>query len=420
MVSVRGGLVMLLLPIALVLPAGASAQYAPVDRAGPELSVPTRQLAAALSCGRGVDNAARAPVLLVHGTGATVRENWSWNYQPAFDSLDIPWCAVQMPERGDGDIQVNAEYVLYAIRDMHRRAGRKISIVGHSQGGMVPRWPLRFWPDTRAMVDDQIGFAPSNHGTTQSRPSASAPASPAGWQQSDRSNFLRALNSVKETFAGISYTAVYTRMDEIVTPPEAGALRTGDGRITNVAIQDICPVQVADHFLIGLTDTVAFALALDALNHDGPASVERVARKGCSQDPIPGLQPTGLAEAAGSYVRGEGGAADVPAEPALRCYVTDTCARAQQRSKLRVSLSGRRPVAGRRARLHLSVRAKVNGKLGPVAGAKLRVGNKRVKANATGKTTFSYRFRTTGRKRVSATALGYGKGAVTVRVARAR
>ena len=30
---------------------------------------------------------------------------------------------------------------------------------------MVPRWALRFWPDTRPMVDDQIGMAPSNHGT---------------------------------------------------------------------------------------------------------------------------------------------------------------------------------------------------------------------------------------------------------------
>ncbi len=354
----------------------------------------------------------------MHGTGATVEENWSWNYQPALNALGIPWCAVQSPERGQGDIQVNGEYVVYAIREMYRRAGRRISVIGHSQGGMLPRWPLRFWPDTRAMVDDQIGFAPSNHGTTQAR-FVCGPCAPADWQQMDGSNFIQALNSHQETFAGVSYTEIYTRLDEIVRPPEGAELHTGDGRITNVAIQDICPADPSEHFLIGLTDTVAFALAIDALNHDGPTAVARVAEKGCAQDGIPDLDPTGLARAAVTYGTGEG-AEEVPVEPALRCYVTGTCATGQRRARLRVAVAPRRPVAGRMTRLRFRVRARVNGRTRAVRRAVVRLGARRARTGRLGRATLRLRFRSGGRRRVTASAPGYARGRTTIRVRRIR
>src|SRR3954465_1635019 len=129
---------------------------APASGAEPRLSVPPDQLASALTCSDGVDGASRAPVLLIQGTGATAKDNWSWTYEPAFDKLGIPWCAVDLPGHAEGDIQVSGEYVVYAIRAMFHRAGRRIAIVGHSQGGMVGRWALRWWPRTRAMVDDVI------------------------------------------------------------------------------------------------------------------------------------------------------------------------------------------------------------------------------------------------------------------------
>ena len=42
--------------------------------------------------------------------------------------------------------------------------GPKVSLVGHSQGGMMPRYYLRFLGGA-AKVDDLVGLAPSNHGT---------------------------------------------------------------------------------------------------------------------------------------------------------------------------------------------------------------------------------------------------------------
>lgn len=61
-------------------------------------------------------------------------------------------------------MQTPAEYVVQAIRTVYARVGRRIAILGGSQGASLPRWALRFWPDTRAMVADEIGLGGSNHG----------------------------------------------------------------------------------------------------------------------------------------------------------------------------------------------------------------------------------------------------------------
>ncbi len=275
-------------------PAYATAPYAPVDRPGPALTVPAPALAASLACSDGLDDAARTPVLLVHGTNVTADENWSFVYRPALTAMGTPHCMVRMPNRATDDIQRNVEYVVSAIRTMHQRAGRRISIVGASQGGMVPRWALRFWPDLRPMVDDVIGLAPTNHGTTGALEGCLAKGCrPAEAQQAASSAFIAALNSGQETFPGISYTNVYTHNDQTVLPnlddTGSSSLHGGDGLITNVAIQDICPRAVSEHILLGAIDFIGFALVRDALSHPGPADEATVAKAACSQPVPPGL-----------------------------------------------------------------------------------------------------------------------------------
>src|ERR1700712_1917429 len=117
-----------------------------------------------------------------------------------------------------GDIQVAGEVVARAIRTTYSHAGRQIAVVGHSQGGMVPRWALKYWPDTRGMVSDLVGLAPSNHGTVDAYGICSVSCAPAIWQQRTGSRFLKALNAGGETFGGIAYTQVYTATDEVVVP----------------------------------------------------------------------------------------------------------------------------------------------------------------------------------------------------------
>src|SRR4030088_1509521 len=157
-----------------VIAAGAggarAAAYAPVDTPGPALTVPAAELASALRCTAGLAGSVRPPILLVPGTTVNPSADFSWNWERALAAQRWPYCTIELPGNAMADIQLAGAYVVKAIRTMHARAGRRLDVVGHSQGGMVPRWALRFWPDTRAMVDDLVGLSPSNHGTLDAIP----------------------------------------------------------------------------------------------------------------------------------------------------------------------------------------------------------------------------------------------------------
>ncbi len=330
----RTGLAIAAAALALVVPASAQAvDYAPVDQPGPPLTVPQDKLDASLACAGNPASGTHEPVLLVPGTTVNPHADFSWNWEPALDRLGIPWCSVELPGNSMDDIQVAGEYVVNAIRTLYSRAGRKIAVVGHSQGGMVPRWALRFWPDTRAMVDDQIGLAPSNHGTVDADVICAAGCAPAIWQQRDSADFIKALNSRQETFPGISYTAVYTHLDEVVVPnldsSGSSSLHGGGGEIANVAVQEICPLDTSEHLLVGTADPVAYALAIDAMDHPGPADPSRIPSSVCTQPFMPGVNPvtfaTDFASAAAVVSTTLATYPHVPAEPPLACYVTASC-----------------------------------------------------------------------------------------------
>ena len=278
-----------------VASAGPASVYEPPIVPGPRLTVPVALLRASLRCEATVRHAKVEPVLLNPATGATPEENYGPSWEPALDKLGIPWCTYTAPYHTLGDIQLSGQYLTFAIRAVHALAGRRIAVMGHSQGGMSMRWALRFWPDTRRMVDDVIGFSGTNHGTTMfSAAQCRLGCPPASWQQGASSNFIKALNSYSETFRGISYTEIYTHTDEVVKPADnntnaSAALHTGPGRITDIATQAICPADIDEHLLIGTYDPVAYAIAVDALTHPGPADPARIRPSVCSQLVMPGV-----------------------------------------------------------------------------------------------------------------------------------
>jgi triacylglycerol esterase/lipase EstA (alpha/beta hydrolase family) len=320
---------LLLIAALLAISAPAHArEFAPVDRPGPALSVPPAKLQQALVCTGDLRGAPLQPVLLVPGTNVTPQE-FAWNYQNSFRAQSRPFCTIELPLQGMADIQVSGEYLVYAIRTMYDKAHRRIDVMGHSQGGMVPRWALRFWPDTRAMVDDLVGLAPSNHGTLVSKTSCQTSCPESHRQQATGSLFNDALNSRAETFKGIDYTVVYTHFDEVVVPnldsTGSASLHTGAGRIANIATQEVCPNSTADHLSIGTYDPVAYALAIDAFDHPGPADPKRVPLTACAQALHPGVDPAtfapGEAETLRQLVTAFGIAPQGTVEPPLKNYV---------------------------------------------------------------------------------------------------
>jgi hypothetical protein len=416
--------------------AAATTAYAPLDEPGPALSVPLAQLESSLYCEQSVRDASKEPVLLNPATGVTPDENYSWNWEPALDKLGIPWCAYTAPYHTLGDIQTSGEYLVYAIRTMYAMAGRRIAIMGHSQGGMSMRWALRFWPDTRKMVDDVIGFSGSNHGTTTLGDACAPGCPPADWQQGYESTFIRALNSYAETLPGISYTEIYSHTDEVVDPADnnqdaSAALHTGGGMITNIATQAICPGDVDEHLTIGTVDPVAYALAVDALTHPGPADPARITSAVCSQLYMPGVNPLNVNNylqilnglpTLGSVTIGPAaaltaGAPVVKAEPALDCYVFATCAPS---TPLRLRVSPKRVVAGRRIRVRVLVTVDVGGVVSPVPGALVRIASRRLTTGDSGTASTAITFRRRGRAAVRATATEFSAGAATIRVAKHR
>lgn len=276
-----------LLAGALVL--GALPPAAAADRSdtGPPLSVHPNNLASALVCTAG--DPGLAPVLLIPGTTLDPEVNFGWNYEQAFLLERRTFCTVELPDRAMADIQVAAEYVVFGIRSLRARTGQQVSLVGHSQGGMIGRWALKYWPDTRRMVDDVVGMAPSSHGTDVAEWMCNPDCAPAIWQQRTGSAFMAALNAGPETWPGISYTVVYSLTDGILVPAESAMLTTGQGAIANIEVSEACPGRTVDHTGLGTYDPITHALVTDALNNPGPASLTRFDDAVCSEVLQPGV-----------------------------------------------------------------------------------------------------------------------------------
>lgn len=261
-----------------------------VNASGPPLSVAPADLEAALFCPKPLALGDRA-VLLVHGTSVTPEENWEWNWQRALPEFGLAPCTVRLPDYAFVDIQVSSEYVVHAIRVMSDATGARISVVGLSQGGLQPRWAVRWWPDIRERIDDLVMIVTTNHGAPFADASCAAPPClPALWQQRYHgSMFLAALNAGDETPGEVSYTSIYSHTDAVIQPSAPVAAASLDGAV-NVAVQDLCPGRPVDHAQSSY-DAAVWALGFDALAHNGPLDLARVDRAACLEVALPYADP---------------------------------------------------------------------------------------------------------------------------------
>ena len=217
------------------------------------------------------------PVVLVHGTFENRFDNWQ-AMAPALKAAG--YCVYSLNYGayngsgllgiyGIGEIQRSAGQLRDFVASVRARTGAaKVSLVGHSQGGLMPRYFIKYLGGA-GVVDDLVGLAPSNHGTANPLAPIAGFSCPACRQQVAGSAFLRDLNAGDETPGDVSYTQVVTRYDEVVIPYTSGYLAPGEN-VTNVTLQDVCPSDTAEHLRVPY-DPPAIGLTMNALGRSGPA-----------------------------------------------------------------------------------------------------------------------------------------------------
>jgi triacylglycerol lipase len=209
------------------------------------------------------------PVVLVHGTFATT----SWALiGPAL--ADRGYCVFTFSygNRGTGEIAQSAQELAdFVDRVLAGSQAARVSIVGHSEGGMMPRYYIRFLGGA-AKVRDLIGLSPSNHGTENPLVLVGAQlgCTACAEQEATGSAFLNRLNAGDETPEPVDYTVIQTAYDWVVTPYASSFLQGPPARVTNVTLQTRCPGDMSGHLDIP-TDPVALQWVENALGRVGPA-----------------------------------------------------------------------------------------------------------------------------------------------------
>lgn len=224
------------------------------------------------------------PVVLVHGTVENMTYNW-FTLAPLLHNAGYcvfalnygqePGIHVGLPGAaeagGVGPVADSARQLATFIdRVLAATGATHVDIVGHSQGGMMPRYYLKFLGGA-ATVTNLVALAPSNHGTTVDGLAAlpgvpallAAGLGPSVTDQIAGSAFLRQLNAGGDTVPGVRYTVIETTDDEVVTP-YTSAFLTGPG-VTDITLQRQCPLDVSDHLAISF-DANALRDVLDALD----------------------------------------------------------------------------------------------------------------------------------------------------------
>jgi triacylglycerol esterase/lipase EstA (alpha/beta hydrolase family) len=258
------------------------------------------------------------PVILVHGTYLNMGVSWTVA-APALERLGYCVFALDYGNsptpgvNGVGDIPKSARQLKTFVDQVLKATGaKKVSIVGHSQGGMMPRYVIKFLGGA-SLVDDLVGLSPSNHGTTNPLAGpAAANGCPACGQQIAGSDFMKHLNAGDQTPRPASYTVVETRNDEVVTPFQSEFLpASADGRVTNVLLQDACPSDQVEHVGI-IYDPVALQWMLNALGRPGPADPRfAVDCSGAGLATYPDTSSVGPGGSGGSRSPGSGGSGNV-------------------------------------------------------------------------------------------------------------
>jgi triacylglycerol lipase len=213
------------------------------------------------------------PVVLLHGT----RSDMTINFQTLSRALRrdglCPW-ALDLPDRAQAPVHESARAVARFVEGVRAETGaRRVSLVGHSSGGVIGRTYVRFH-DGAGRVEDLVSFGTPQYGYRSEPPFDEVDrlyntGCPGCDEQFAGHPFMAALNEGDPTPGRISYTQLITLQDAVATPV-ANQFLPEDVRVSNVVLDEVCPGRPYDHLLLAIDATV-YQLVRAALTGDGPA-----------------------------------------------------------------------------------------------------------------------------------------------------
>ncbi|PVH75598.1 alpha/beta-hydrolase [Cadophora sp. DSE1049] len=219
------------------------------------------------------------PCIFVPGTASTGGSNFLPNLGKIFEgSTYADPVYLNIPNNQLDDLQINSEFVAYAINYISAISGHKnVSVVSWSAGSIDTVWAHQYWPSTVRITSDLVSISGDRHGTFH--------AAPAIIQQQYNSKFISTLRNGGGASAYVPTTSIYSIFDQIVQP-QAGTDASAfvqDARgvgATNIELQSTCTLLQPGGTLYAhegvLYNSLAIAAAIDALTYDGPADLSRI------------------------------------------------------------------------------------------------------------------------------------------------
>ena len=207
------------------------------------------------------------PVVLVHGLGANMDTNWGY-MSPRIAAAG--YCVFALtygratekpsdPRGGVTSMKESAhELARFVDRVLAATGARKVDIVGHSEGSLMPDYYVKFLPRARhsdgsPKVDDYVGITPLWRGSRRV-PLLDGRGCPACSQITRGSDFLNQMNRgpTGPRVPGVSYTMLMTLFDQVVAPVMSGYM---DGA-TNLFVQGQCAVDTSKHVGMAINPNV--------------------------------------------------------------------------------------------------------------------------------------------------------------------
>ena len=207
------------------------------------------------------------PVVLVHGLGANMDTNWGY-MSPRIAAAG--YCVFALtygratgkpsdPRGGVISMKESAhELARFVDRVLAATGARKVDIVGHSEGSLMPDYYVKFLPRARhgdgsPKVDDYVGITPLWRGSRRV-PLLDGRGCPACSQITRGSDFLNQMNRgpTGPRVHGVSYTMLMTLFDQVVAPVMSGYM---DGA-TNLFVQGQCAVDTSKHVGMAINPNV--------------------------------------------------------------------------------------------------------------------------------------------------------------------